>query len=455
MPETIGGGAVLYCGDCHEVLATLAENSIDAVVTDPPYHLTSVVKRFSKTSLNGSSKIEIDANDRASPFGRAAGGFMGQLWDGGDVAFRPETWAAVYRVMKPGAHLLAFGGTRTYHRLACAIEDAGFEIRDCVQWLYASGFPKSHDTERGLDKMIAGPWCDDDELERGTVSHVAAYWEGWGTALKPACEIIALARKPLSEGTVAANVLRWRTGAINIDGCRVEHASEVDRASATPQGRATAKPGALAGKVQHDGERIEFERPDTSSGRWPANIVHDGSDEVLAAFPETAGPRTGGVVAYSQPNIRGDNFNRANGRQVRQGMSYAGEGSAARYFYCAKATKAERAGSKHPTVKPIKLVRYLVRMITPQGGVVLDPFAGTGTTAEAAYLEGFSSALIEMHAEYQQDIRNRMDRFPRVDRAPAASEPVVVRTPRPRARERRLMRLAMRKAQQQQQTEVA
>ena len=212
----------LHCGDCLAVLPTLAENSVDSCVTDPPYHLTSIVNRF------GADNAAACKVGKTGAYARASAGFMGKKWDGGDIAFRVETWREVFRVLKPGAHLVAFSGTRTYHRMACAIEDAGFEIRDQIQWLYGSGFPKSHDVSKGIDRA-AGADRDPDNysgpnglnsvygtnmgggvtLERGSpaTAAAAAAWEGWGTALKPASEPIVLARKPLSESTVAANVL--------------------------------------------------------------------------------------------------------------------------------------------------------------------------------------------------------------------------------------------------------
>lgn len=297
----------LHAGDCRDVLAEHPADHFDAAATDAPYHLISIVKRFAKAAESDATITSQRVRDRSDGYARlVSGGFMGCKWDDGDIAFRPEAWAAVFRVLKPGAHLVAFGGTRTYHRLACAIEDAGFEIRDCVQWLYSQGFPKSHAVE-------------------------IAEWDGWGTALKPACELIVLARKPLSENTIAANVLRWGTGALNIGACRIEAR----------------------------GETIM---------RWPANVIHDGSDEVAAAFPDVA----------------------------------------ARFFYTAKADADDRLGSKHPTIKPVDLLQYLVRLITPKGGIVLDPFAGTGTTGEAAWREGMRAVLIEREDGYCADIRRRM-----------------------------------------------
>jgi site-specific DNA-methyltransferase (adenine-specific) len=328
---------MIHVGDCRQVLNAFRDASIDAVITDPPYEL----------------------------------GFMGKSWDASGIAYDVNVWRECLRVLKPGGHLLAFGGSRTYHRLACAIEDAGFEIRDQILWVYGSGFPKSLDVSKAIDKMH--------KVERDD----ARRWQGWGTALKPAHEPIVLARKPL-DGTVAETVLTHGTGALNIDGCRV-----VGTVPSVPQplrnnqglfGTGTGRNGLMSQAV---------------GGRFPANFIHDGSDEVLELFPEE-----------------------------RQ------SGSAARFFYCAKASRAEReagldghviqrAGglqgrhdgslgsitmrrNHHPTVKPIALMRYLVRLVTPPNGVVLDPFTGSGTTGIAARLEGFEFVGIEQSAEYAE-----------------------------------------------------
>ena len=386
----------IFNGDCREVLAEMPENFVDAVVCDPPYDLTSIVKRFGK---------EGSAPAKGAAFQRHNRGFMGQTWDGTGVAFKPETWVAVLRVLKPGGHLLAFGGSRTYHRMACAVEDAGFELRDTIMWLYGSGFPKS--------------------LNVG---------EGRGTALKPAFEPIILARKPL-DGTVAANVLKYGTGALNIDGCRIGYQSEADKSSATPQGAVTARSGRLAGQAQGGGERAEFERPELK-GRWPANILHDGSEEVLAGFPDSKGQL---AKASTAPGNKTPNVFSPRARELDGAEPRGDSGSAARFFYTAKASKADReegcdhlpkksageltggraegsdglnsprAGAgrtsegranTHPTVKPTELMRYLVRLITPPGGLVLDPFMGSGSTGRAARLEGFRFVGIEKESDY-------------------------------------------------------
>jgi site-specific DNA-methyltransferase (adenine-specific) len=355
----LDGRVTLHPGDCLDVLARLDECSVDSVVCDPPYHLTSIVKRFKTVS---EKDVEVA---RANPHRRTSSGFMGKQWDGGDVAFRPETWAAVLRVLKPGGHLVAFSGTRTYHDMATAIAGAGFEIRDQIAWVYGSGFPKSHNIG-----------------------------DGWGTALKPAWEPICLARKPLI-GTVAANVLEHGTGAINIDGCRV--AGEF-KSGWSSSGSKAGENTCMSGP-----NYARDPKPDNASGRWPANLLHDGSDEVVAAFPDAPG----------QQRATGPEFDRnANVYGKFAGVTPAeprgDSGSAARFFYTSKADADDRIGSKHPTVKPVDLMQWLVRLVTPKGGLVLDPFAGTGTTGEAAWREGMSAVLIEREAEYQDDIRRRM-----------------------------------------------
>lgn len=524
----------LWQGNSRLVLPEFDENSLDSCVTDPPYEL----------------------------------GFMGKSWDSTGIAYNADLWRAVYRVLKPGAYLLAFGGTRTYHRMACAIEDAGFEIRDQIQWIYASGFPKSldvnkqfcncenyeqastatteHDmrplfdadlspqiqsgstggqilqssvsepsahqtvlwskSEKGLadgEKPSLERWGDvfqkEGQLHRGAICESSRMGEtdgpqGWvhngapsgngsdvrsatntggsgqsqrsnageqsasqsrtlpdecgpqarrsdevcarcgksllpqgfdrsqitglGTALKPANEPICLARKPLEKGlTVAQNVLKWGTGAINIDGCRVE--GEVVAFNYFETGSTRGYDGGIKGGARTGGMR--------SNGRWPANVIHDGSDEVLAGFPETTSgslelhhKRTGGKPPIGTFTIRD---------RTGEGEFIGDSGSAARFFYCAKASKADRnhgtetngnavlahnstprqqedadwqsrGGNHHPTVKPVDLMRYLCRLITPPGGTVLDPFLGSGSTAKAALIERFKVIGIELDAEY-------------------------------------------------------
>ena len=314
-------------------------------------------------------------------------------WDGGDIAHSVELWKMCLRVLKPGGYLLAFGGSRTYHRMACAIEDAGFEVRDQIQWVYGSGFPKS--SNQG---------------------------NGWGSALKPSHEPICMARKPLI-GTVAVNVLVWGTGAINIDDCRV-HADDAKGYAYTVT---RLKPGATLNKTggnwRPEEGGIEYQGH-TQDGRWPANLIHDGSDEVLAAFPQAPGQIAdastkadsrktqncyGAMRRGSQEASRDSDNEGAVGFKMKPGARRLDEGSAARFFYCAKTSKSERGeGNTHPTVKPISLMRYLCRLVTPPGGVVLDPFCGSGSTALAALKEGFDFIGIELNPEYIAMANNRI-----------------------------------------------
>jgi len=400
----------LYHANCLELLRTFPSNIFDSCVTDPPYGL----------------------------------GVMNRDWD--KKLPGVEIWSEILRVLKPGAHILACSGSRTYHRLTCSIEDAGFEIRDCLMWIYGSGFPKSHNVALGIDKMnghgnrgraipTASTYqaCDTECKNKLISNPVAPYeahspeaepWIGYGTALKPAYEPIVLARKPF-KGLVARNVLEYGVGCLNIDGCRV-HCED-----------------AQAGRTRHGGgipgSSTSFELPDSKhespAGRWPANIIHDGSDEVLALFPNDKKPlkpaypgdRGAGVFEYNtQYTYDGppsDNVN-VGGGQIN--CQYQDSGSAARFFYCAKASKREReaglAGriphlvddgrqtpadnayqrgktlrqNTCPTVKPVALMKYLARLITPKkGDLILEPFAGSGTTALAAYLEGFQCVAID------------------------------------------------------------
>ena len=346
---TFGAGRLdLRKGDCLEIMDSLPPNSIDSIVCDPPYHLLSTVKRFG------------GANAAAAKEGTSRG-FMGKEWDGGDIAFRPETWAKAFRVLKPGGHLVAFSAPKCQHRMVCAIEDAGFEIRDGLMWMFGTGFPKSH--------------------------NLKGEHEGRGTALKPAYEPICLARKPI-EGTIAANVLAHGVGALNIDACRV--GTEI-----LPEQRAgQAKLGTF--------ERFSMVTPERS-GRWPANVVTDGSDEVVSMFPNSKSSQRTGKRTGKRTGILGEFPG-----QDDVIMGHDDSGSAARFFYSAKASKHDRANSKHPTVKPVSLMRWLCKLVTPPDGLILDPFAGSGTTGAAAHLEGFRAILCEREAEYQIDIENRL-----------------------------------------------
>jgi hypothetical protein len=377
----------IHHGDCIEVMRTLADASIDAIVTDPPYGL----------------------------------GFMGKEWD--DLPPGKEWAEECLRVLKPGGHVLAFGGSRTWHRLAAAVEDAGFDIRDSIAWLYGSGFPKSLDVAKAIDKD-AGHWrgrageveSGNDAVSGGNyertdkgapVTPEAKRWAGWGTALKPAFEPIVVGRKPL-DGTVAGNVLTHGTGALNIDGCRVEYQGPADFASAHGGNSGSNSRGEFLSTV---GARPQSENI-KAEGRWPSNVVLDDSQATeldrqsgVSSSSSRLGDRTGkdtGVLgAFSgQQNVV---------------MGHDDEGGASRFFptfrYEAKAPTSERPvvdGVAHPTVKPLDLMRWLVRLVTPPGGVVLEPFAGSGTTLEAAVLEGFSCIGIEREANYLPLIRQRL-----------------------------------------------
>jgi site-specific DNA-methyltransferase (adenine-specific) len=388
--RTIEDRATLHLGDCLDVLRTMEDASVDAVVTDPPYGLA----------------------------------FMGKRWDY-DVPSE-DIWRECLRVLKPGGHLLAFAGTRTQHRMAVRIEDAGFEIRDMIAWVYGSGFPKSLDVSKAIDGRLTTGRSDSIALRevnetrpgdatvratstnghRGIVgsadagpsvkrdepaTEAARQWSGWGTALKPALEPITVARKPLI-GTVAQNVLEHGTGALNVDGCRVE----ADPADPVHSAIYHAKPSVAYGRFasKENGEARSMAPP--PAGRWPANLIHDGSDEVVGLFPITS---TGNLSPYQQQTRQGACY----GKQpaFRNAQSTGDTGSAARFFYCAKASKADRdQENRHPTVKPTDLMRYLCRLVTPPGGTVLDPFMGSGSTGKAAILEGFRFIGIEREPDY-------------------------------------------------------
>ena len=484
-----GENFAIYHGDNRQILPTLAENSVDAIVTDPPYEL----------------------------------GFMGKSWDASGVAFDPATWREALRVLKPGGHLIAFSGSRTYHRMAVAIEDAGFEIRDQIMWIYGSGFPKSHNISKNIDKKpetlstidfknwlgeqikksnktrtqideecgftacsyaktdgkdywssnhptlekwktmknvigLSDEWdwiipnnieargyieatgglaggsgntvgnFTGKQLSDNSISPAAKQWEGWGTALKPAHEPMVLARKPLV-GTVAANVLTYGTGGLNIDGARVNPGEKIQGG-----GNGKASKGASWGGDGDDSIIREKVEPHTL-GRWPANVIHDGSDEVVGLFPNSKG----GVYPAKRGQAVHTSF--ASGQETEGGFRAMGDdGSAARFFYCAKASKRDRnegldgfeikqtlggggltevggaygsikaAGQNHhPTVKPTDLMRYLCRLITPPNGTVLDPFMGSGSTGKAAMYEGFKFIGIEMTDEYLPIAKARIE----------------------------------------------
>ena len=377
----------LWHGDCIEVMSTLPDASVDSVVTDPPYEL----------------------------------GFMGKGWDNSGIAYRVEVWAEALRVLKPGGHLLAFGGTRTAHRLACAIEDAGFDIRDSIAWMYGSGFPKSLDVSKAIDKaagelqhegrdmmssnsatMTLTPSIKPSEyVKPAPATDAANQWQGWGTALKPAHEPIVVARKPLI-GTVAENVQAHGTGALNIDGCRVQ--GEPDRASGWSKSGSKAGPNDSMSGDNYDREA----KPDNPKGRWPANVILDESQAV--ELDRQSGVTTSQGGRIGKKDVSNVDFGLA-GRYEKGDPGFGDIGGASRFFYTAKANSSERPnvdGSAHPTVKPLDLMRYLVRLVTPPGGVVLEPFGGSGTTIEACVIEGFRCIAIELTEEYLTLIAQRL-----------------------------------------------
>jgi len=372
----------ILLGLSEDILREMPDNCIDSIVTDPPYGLK----------------------------------FMGKKWDY-DVP-SVALWKEAYRVLKPGAHVLSFGGTRTYHRMVVNIEDAGFEIRDQILWIYGSGFPKSLDVSKAIDKA-AGEYVPGDVLpsSRATgksVSGIATafrlktaanpqsdlsrQWQGWGTALKPAVEPICLARKPL-EGTVANNVLKWGTGGMNIDGCRVG-------AELVEKGRkGRNNKSVFMASMKNTGG--------LSTGRFPANVLHDGSDEVLQHFPESNGQQ--GDVSGLEPSTPVLNVYGKYDRHVFPARN--DNGSAARFFYCAKASTSERGdGNNHPTVKPLDLIKYLIKLITPPDGIVLDMFGGSGTTALACLDLGFPYIVIEKEPDHVFIANERIKQATRQER---------------------------------------
>ena len=423
-------------------LQELDDNSVDSIVTDPPYGID----------------------------------FMGKKWDY-DVP-STEIWEQALRVLKPGGYLLAFAGTRTQHRMAVRIEDAGFEIRDMIAWVYGSGFPKSHNISKAIDKMAGAERevISEKKTNSGGMAHIsktnaehgfrpnaytgnsddktaqnviqvtapttdeAKQWEGWGTALKPALEPITVARKPLEEKTVAANVLKYGTGAINIDESRIATNHDVEP-DARLCGNGSYKTGGMAVNVY--GKFAGTEITSSEQGRFPANLIHDGSEEVTELFPKSKS--TGGKTKSSF----GDKYGTFSGDVLGSNSGGLGdEGSAARFFYVPKTSKKDRndglenftpkatASSEfrpnhaekaekgedgnpygrwtpeknnHPTVKPTDLMRYLVTMVTPKGGTTLDPFMGSGSTGRGAKLGGFNFVGIELDPEYFVLAKARID----------------------------------------------
>ena len=399
--------------DCLAALRDMPDASVDAIVTDPPYGLSNTTPAQVADTI-----ARWVTGDRE--YLPSARGFMGHEWDG----FVPPVavWDECLRVLKPGGHLLAFAGSRTHDLMTLSIRLAGFEIRDSVAWLYGSGFPKSLDVSKAMDKMqgaerekILMPTKPGNALNPGGIggegrggwsdhsspaTDAARQWQGWGTALKPAFEPVTLARKPLA-GTIAANVQEHGTGALNIDGCRVP----------TPDGKpAWDYPNGAGGNAFKFSDAPNSHGAKSGpSGRWPANVVLDESQAAELDRQSGNRPSRGGA-AFS---TGGYGFTVGLNRSDRREIGYGDSGGASRFFYVAKAPKSERPvvdGTAHPTVKPLALMRWLVRMVTPPGGVVLDPFAGSGTTLEAAMLEGFNVIGIEREPDYLPLIQARIDR---------------------------------------------
>jgi DNA modification methylase len=428
----------LLHGDCIEVMRQLPDNSVDAVVTDPPYGLefmgkewdapwkgTSAAHAQARTNRADEMAVESKRPYLGAGVNKFEAGLPFQQWC--------NAWATeALRVLKPGGHLLAFGGTRTWHRLAVAIEDAGFEVRDSVAWMYGSGFPKSLDVSKAIDKRAgaerevvgykeSASYPDSDGVAHyknrsasqgsqvatvgmpvitAPATPAAEQWQGWGTALKPAHEPIVVARKPLI-GTVAENVLTHGTGALNIDGCRIAASDQavLDAAVARMAGNEVKGDLNFAGKASI--------KPNSAQGRWPANVI---LDESQAAELD----KQSGVTKSGQPKDergKGGIWSPSSGKPA--GVQHGDTGGASRFFYVAKASKKERPnvdGVAHPTVKPLALMRYLVRLVTPPGGTVLEPFAGSGATVEACIEEGFNCIAIERETDYLPLIQHRIHR---------------------------------------------
>ena len=419
---------MLHLGDCRTVLSTLNDNSVDSIVCDPPYELN----------------------------------FMGRVWDNSGIAYDVTVWQQCLRVLKPGGHLVAFGGSRTYHRLAVAIEDAGFEIRDQIQWIYGSGFPKSHNVANAIDKsqghgnrghaIASGskfhqttglPRANGELLDKYVAkTDIAKPYEGWGTALKPAHEPAVLARKPLC-GTVADNVTAWGVGALNIDGTRIATDNNLN--------------GGSYGKTSRDDDQFfNGKKPGGAGvfvqpiGRWPANVIFDEEAAQILDGQSGMSKSTGGRIGKKQQGVVAYG---GSGLYQSGDPGYGDIGGASRFFYTAKASKAEReagldgmeqrqvAGkgnglartcemcgantlngcecenrtysnptrlNHHPTVKPLALMRYLVRLVTPKDGIVLDPFMGSGSTGCASVLEGFNFIGIDIESDYVEIAQKRI-----------------------------------------------
>lgn len=453
----------LHCGKMQDVLPTFKEESIDSIVCDPPYGLTSITKRF------GSENAKPNQYGKDGSFARLTKGFMGKEWDGSGVEYSVETWQHCYRVLKPGGYLLAFGGTRTFHRIACAIEDAGFEIRDTIMYLYGSGFPKSLNVGIAIDKKLGNESKVIGTMDAPDLADVGAKqkalgnghkqsfgqienaerlqyeikqaqneWAGWGTSLKPAYEPIIVARKPF-KGSLVDNVLKHGTGAINIDECRIGEPFEYQ----------VKENGFGANFMDDNWQPSGKEYAKKVSGRFPSNVIltydETDKDEVCGGMPDTSS-------TYKVDGQHEQDIHRENEDVLKYGYakridssSYNDKGSAARYFYCAKASKKDRDSgliefdqltvndgrkteidnpfqrgetlrkNTHPTVKPVELMQYLVRLVTRRGGVVLDCFMGSGSTGKAVMFENrernanYYFIGVEMTEEYLPICKSRIE----------------------------------------------
>jgi site-specific DNA-methyltransferase (adenine-specific) len=419
------GRAELHLGDCREVLRGLAPCSVDALVTDPPYHLTQL------------------GGDR---------GFMGKTWDGGDVAFRSETWAECLRILKPGGYLFAFGGSRTYHRLACAIEDAGFVLHPMFGWLSSQGFPKAVNVSKALDReagaereVIAigkpvkrmipgadqdatGSWIKDNGRTftpetTAPATDVAREWSGYyygRQSLSPSLEPCCMAQRPF-EGRALDSIAKWGVGALDVDNNRTTGADQPLTFDRSP--RSVSRENWRTGGSTNG-------RP-SSTGRWPSQIAHDGSPAVMAEFAKDGEKTSGKDAVRRSPQVR--NIYGAGDEPIGTPQSWFGDsGSIARYFTCCpweegeapwlyepKTSSEERAGCTHPTMKPVRLMEHLIKLCTREGDLVLDPFAGSGTTLLAAMRTKRRAIGIEVEAAHFDQALARL-RGEKLERRPAA-----------------------------------
>lgn len=428
----------LFIGDCLDILKTLPDNSVDSIVTDPPYGL-------------GKEPNAVDVMSAWVKYGFyniKGTGFMNNDWD--VFVPQPIIWRECYRVLKPGGNLLSFAGTRTQDWMAMSLRFAGFEIRDTIAWVYGSGFPKSHNVGKAIGKLqgnkreiigtkivkggdnlniISRNGKNDSVNAKGCGAYGvnakqinikisetkgSSKWEGWGTALKPAFEPIIMARKPISEKTIAKNVLKWGTGGINIDECRIE-SSKLDKfimdkkASKTPTTNYSDSPNKIYGAYAED-KAV----PSNPIGRFPANFIHDGSDEVIELFPKNKPTKPHAITSHIDKYEGYGSITHKKGDVVNYNEGINPQ-STARFFYCAKASKSEKnkglIKNDHQTVKPIKLMRYLCKLVTRKNGKILDPFMGSGTTGIACVIEGFDFIGIDKKKKYVKLSKDRIEYY--------------------------------------------